>query len=116
MENYYLNYDEKRGEIKGFYLKSIHGDNIPTPFIEISPEKHRFFMENNSKYKININTLTEEKIEVTYIEKEPTEQERLLSTVLLENAEIKEQLKEQQELSSNLMLQIAQLKGGNANV
>ena len=52
---------------------------------------------------------TEENIQVT-------EEQQLLSTVLLENAEIKEQLKEQQELSSNLMLQIAQLKGGNANV
>lgn len=47
---------------------------------------------------------------------EITEEQQLLSTVLLENAEIKEQLKEQQELSSNLMLQIAELKGGNADV
>lgn len=47
---------------------------------------------------------------------EITEEQQLLSTVLLENAEIKEQLKEQQELSATLTLQIAQIKGGNANV
>ena len=109
MENYYLNYDEKTGEIKGFYLKSIHGDNIPTPFIEISPEKHRFFMENNSKYKININTLTEEKIEVTYIEKEPTEQEEL-------NAQLLEEIAQQKNVNAQLMQEIATLKGGSTNV
>ena len=47
---------------------------------------------------------------------ETTEEQQLLSSVLLENAEIKEQLKEQQELSATLALQIAELKGGNANV
>lgn len=47
---------------------------------------------------------------------EITEEQQLLSSVLLENAEIKEQLKEQQELSAILALQIAELKGGNANV
>ena len=47
---------------------------------------------------------------------ETTEEQQLLSTVLLENAAIKEQLKEQQELSATLALQIAQIKGGNANV
>lgn len=45
-----------------------------------------------------------------------TEEQQLLSTVLLENAEIKEQLKEQQELIAIIMLQNAQLKGGNTNV
>lgn len=45
-----------------------------------------------------------------------SEQEKLLSLVLLENAEIKRQLKEQQELSASLGLQIAELKGGNKNV
>ena len=42
--------------------------------------------------------------------------EQLISSVLLENSEIKKQLKEQQELSATLALQIAELKGGNANV
>lgn len=45
-----------------------------------------------------------------------TEEQQLLSAVLLENVEIKEQLKQQQELSATLALQIAELKGGNANV
>ena len=47
---------------------------------------------------------------------EVTDEQQLLSIVLLENADIKEQLKEQQELSANLALQIAELKGGNLNV
>lgn len=47
---------------------------------------------------------------------QPTEEQQLLSTVILENAEIKEQLKEQQELIATILLQNAQLKGDNANV
>ena len=62
-------------------------------------EKKRREAEDNNKEKI-----------------QATEEQQLLSTVLLENAEIKEQLKEQQELSANLALQTAELKGGNANV
>lgn len=45
-----------------------------------------------------------------------TEEQQLLSTVLLENAEIKKQLAEQQKLSATLILQIAELKGGNTDV
>lgn len=47
---------------------------------------------------------------------QPTEEQQLLSAVLLENSEIKEQLKEQQELIATILLQNAQLKGENANV
>lgn len=60
MENYSMNYDELTGEIKGFYLKSIHGDKIPSPTIEISPEKHMFYMEHNGEYKLNTITLEDE--------------------------------------------------------
>lgn len=49
-------------------------------------------------------------------DKEITEEQKLLSNILLENANIKEQLKDQQELSSNLMLQIAELREEKANV
>lgn len=59
-ENFLMNYDTTTGEIKGFYLKSIHGDNIPIPTIEITPEKHQFYMENNGKYKLNPTTLEDE--------------------------------------------------------
>ena len=47
---------------------------------------------------------------------EITEEQQLLSSVILENAEIKEQLKEQQELIATILLQNAELKGGNADV
>jgi len=60
MENYLMNYDKQTGEIKGFYLKSVHGGNIPTPILEITPEKHSFYINNNGKYKINIVTLADE--------------------------------------------------------
>ena len=64
MENYLMNYDEKSGQIKGFYLKSIHGDNIPSPTIEVSFEKHDFYMQNNGKYKLNLQTLEDELIPI----------------------------------------------------
>lgn len=50
------------------------------------------------------------------IKNEPSEHEVLLSNILLENAEIKQQLADQQELSATLALQIAEIKGGSANV
>lgn len=64
MENYLLNYDEITGEIKGFYLRSVHGGGIPSPTIEISPEKHNFYMENNGLYKLNTSTLDEELVPI----------------------------------------------------
>jgi hypothetical protein len=60
-ENYLMHYDNE-GYIKGFYLKSIHGDNIPRPVIEITPEKHNFYLENQGLYKINPLTLEDEAI------------------------------------------------------
>ena len=59
-EKFLMNYDITTGEIKGFYLKSIHGDNVPTPTIEITPEKHTFYMEHNGQYKVNTTTLEDE--------------------------------------------------------
>lgn len=63
---------------------------------------------------------TEEEIkecnEINKITQEPTENEILMSNIMLENATLKQQMEEQQELTSTLMLQIAELKGGNTNV
>lgn len=59
MGNYLMNYDSETGEIKGFYLKSIH-TNIPAPCLETTSEKHQFYMENNGKYKLNPATLEDE--------------------------------------------------------
>lgn len=57
MENYILAYDAETGEFVGFYLRSIHGDSIPEPNVEITPEKHAFYMEHNGQYKLNPATL-----------------------------------------------------------
>lgn len=64
-ENYLMHYDATTGDILGFYLKSIHGDNIPAPTIEITEEKHAFYMDNNGKYKLNIETLEDKLVQFT---------------------------------------------------
>ena len=63
-ENYILNYDPETGSILGFYLKSIHGDNIPSPNIEITQEKYDFYMQNNGKYRIDPKTFQDIEIPV----------------------------------------------------
>lgn len=83
MENYLMNYDTTTGDIKGFYLKSIHGDNMPTPTIEITAEKHDFYMQNNGLYRLNPTTLEDELIPVIVAIPEPTVEER---TEALESA------------------------------
>ena len=93
-ENFYLNYDATTGDILGFYLKSIHGDNIPNPSIEITPEKHEFYMQNNGKYRLNPKTLEDELIPVVETTPEPT-QEELLKKQLLETQASLASLQEQ---------------------
>ena len=46
---YYATYNEK-GEYTGFYTKEIHGDNIPTPNIELTEEQ--WSEANNSRCKV----------------------------------------------------------------
>lgn len=81
MENYLMNYDEKTGEIKGFYLKSIHGNNVPFPTIEITPERHEFYMQYNGKYKLNPETLEDELIVEPELQLQPPTQEDRLNAV-----------------------------------
>ena len=76
-ENYLMAYDATAGNILGFYLKSIHGDNIPTPSLEITAEKHNFYMNNQGKYKLNIETLEDELIPVVEAKTEITTDERM---------------------------------------
>lgn len=78
-ENYFMNYDENTGKIKGFYTKSIHGDNIPTPNVEITQEKHDFYMEHNGQYRLNPKTLEDELIPIVTGINVPTLEERLAS-------------------------------------
>lgn len=73
MENYFMNYNLATGEILGFYLKSMHGDNIPSPTIEITSEKHQFYIDNQGKYKLNLQTMEDELIPL------PTPQQQLPS-------------------------------------
>lgn len=34
---------------RGFYLREIHGDNIPTDVVEVTPEQHKELMEGQPK-------------------------------------------------------------------
>lgn len=98
------------------------GENSLKNGINIKTDVDFNVLCGNYKYENNelIKLTEEEKKNLFPSQKETqvtiTEEQQLLSTVLLENAEIKEQLKEQQELSAALALQIAEIKGGNANV
>lgn len=67
MENYFMDYNKDTGDIKGFYLKSIHGVNIPEGCIEITPEKHDFYMDNNGLYRLNLTTLIDELIPIVIL-------------------------------------------------
>ena len=60
---YLMNYDVNTGDILGFYIKSIN-ENIPEPTIEITEEKHNFYMDNNSLYRLNPQTLEDELIPI----------------------------------------------------
>ena len=97
-------------------------DEYKTDIPLIDAEHETLFDITRKVYDILKEGATEEEIQAWQEENKTkeniqvTEEHQLLSTVLLENAEIKEKLKEQQELSATLALQIAQLKGGNANV
>lgn len=87
MENYFMNYDTTTGEIKGFYLKSIHGENIPTPNKEITPEKHNFYMEHNGEYKIDVTTLEDELVQIGEVTQSLTLEERI---AMLENLQLQQ--------------------------
>lgn len=108
-ENYFMNYDATTGEIKGFYLKSINGDNLPTPNKEITKEKHLFYMQNQGKYKLNIQTLEDELIPIIDAVKVPTQDEILRAKILKDNANPQLQLAEQQKLNADILLKLAKV-------
>lgn len=53
----YMDYDKETGAIKGFYSPEFHGENIPEGCIQITKEKHAFYLTNGGRYKIDIVTL-----------------------------------------------------------
>lgn len=57
MENYFMDYDKTTGQILGFYIYSIHGNNIPKGCIEISQEKYEYYISNSGLVKLNPETL-----------------------------------------------------------
>jgi len=67
---YYATYNEQ-GDYTGFYTEEIHGDNIPTPNIQLTEDQ--WLEANNSRCKVingehTQNPITEEElIEVKYI-------------------------------------------------
>lgn len=76
-----MEYDDN-GNIRGFYPKSVTYPNPPIQFIEITEEKHKFYMEHNGKYKLNISTLEDELIPIPEpLPYEKTEIEILKETV-----------------------------------
>ena len=77
MENFFMNYDITTGNILGFYLISIDGNNIPTPNIEISSTKHDFYMANMGLYMLNPTTLEDQLIPVVVVAPTPTTNDRL---------------------------------------
>lgn len=61
---YYATYNEQ-GDYTGFYTEEIHGDNIPTPNIQLT--KDQWFEANNSRCKVvngvhTLNPMTEEEL------------------------------------------------------
>lgn len=52
---YFAHYDQN-GQILGFYTSDIHGDNIPTPNIEITYEQWQECLNNPGLRKIDVTT------------------------------------------------------------
>jgi|SRR5690625_18672 len=62
---YYIVFDSN-GDVAGFYVDEIHGDNIPETAIPISTEDWQTYSADASKYKLDdgvIRRKTEEEIE-----------------------------------------------------
>jgi len=56
-ENYIYAYKKDDGMPVGFFLQSIHGEDIPTPNIEITEEQHTWCMEHNGRFKLDLATM-----------------------------------------------------------
>ena len=52
---FYAHYDQN-GQILGFYTSDIHGDNIPTPNIEITYEQWQECLNNQGRRKVDVIT------------------------------------------------------------
>lgn len=52
---YFAHYDQN-GQILGFYTSDIHGDNIPTPNIEITYEQWQECLNNQGRRKVDVIT------------------------------------------------------------
>src|SRR5690625_3359659 len=55
-QQYYVNFNET-GNIIGFYIDTIHGDNIPESAIPISTEDWQVYSADASKYKLDGDTI-----------------------------------------------------------
>ena len=52
---YFAHYDQN-GQILGFYTSDIHGDNIPTPSIEVTCEQWQECLNNQGRRKVDVIT------------------------------------------------------------
>ncbi|EPZ54698.1 hypothetical protein H477_3838 [[Clostridium] sordellii ATCC 9714] len=46
----YMNYDCESLKFKGFYIDDIHGENIPTPTIEINNDLWKYIQKSNRRF------------------------------------------------------------------
>src|SRR5690625_344087 len=97
---YYADFDES-GNIAGFFLNEIHGDNIPETAIPITDEEWQTYIEDSNKYKLDGDSIREKTQEELDAEEEARpkpppsriemlEQENLMNMLAL--AELHEQL------------------------
>ncbi|CEJ74221.1 Uncharacterised protein [[Clostridium] sordellii] len=122
----YMNYDCESLKFKGFYIDDIHGENIPTPTIEINNDLWKYIQNLTEDFKLKENfeskeiyTLEDiciiEIIPFEYKEYEPTridilEQEN--ADLLLDSALKDSKIEQLENDLSDLMLEIATI-GGN---
>lgn len=73
---------------KGFYLKDIHGDNIPPDSVEITEEEHKNLLEQQSNGKEIVSSETGKPIAINSLPISPTwEQIRIQRNILLSESD-----------------------------
>lgn len=122
----YMNYDYESLKFKGFYIDDIHGENIPTPNIEINNDLWKYLQNLTEDFKLKENFESKEiyTLEdiciiqtIPFVSEYPKptridllEQEN--ADLLLDSALKDERIEQLENDLSDLMLEIATI-GGN---
>lgn len=56
MQIFYAHIDETNNRILGWYTSEVHGDNIPTPNIEVTRDRWQEILDNNHTVLYNDGT------------------------------------------------------------